>query len=647
METVSFENSETENEESSLLTHHKLRLYGRENEIDILRQALESCRDSTQVIWINGPSGVGKSKLVEHCFQEETHFCAGKFDFFPSPKPYSTITKALSHIIDFLSNAEYPSVKVSPDAASILIKLIPSASKVLIYEDIEGISHSQRLKISESRVDEWGFQKLKQAIKTFVKGACKIFLSMSSPPLILYMNELQWADANSLDIIKYLLLDDISWKGLLFIGSYRDEELKPDSALLLCKTDVEEKSNASVKSISLDNLMLKDVNQIISDLTNTDSSFSLPLAELIYAKTNGNPLDTISSLKFLCEKHIVRYSKSSGSWLWHEINSLLDIGLSANDVLALTFSSLPFETVEMLKISSCLGLEVDISLLHIILESFGLNLTSDKFKSLLKDAVSRQLIEMDGNGEFFYFLHDRIQYAAYQLVCLKETQEWTHLKIGRCILGCDEKFDQSLLYNKTSLAVDQLNRGRSLIVDQNEKIQLAQLNLDAADEFITASAFKMAQENLLIVIEITGADRWNQFYDLSMSSHLKLAKAYFGDGSMDQTLIQVDEICQNSKTDDDRKTAQILRLEVLSCSNRLSECMDFSLELLAELGHAKIPKNPGLSHVITSFFRVKKLLKKMSNEDILNLHECCDHRILCVLKISKFSSILYLLYCLR
>jgi histidine kinase len=616
-------------------------LYGRDNEISALLQAIGNSFEGLQVVWISGASGVGKSKLVQHCFQNNSNFCSGKFDSFPSLKPYAAISKCLSKLCKILSHDDYPKLSVSPDVASVLTKLIPSISNILMYESIEVTSSSQRLRASDSKLDEWGFQKLKQAVHTFVKEACNLLMSISSSPLIFYFDDLQWADSGSLDILKFLLTDSDIWKGFLFIASHRDGNLDKDGSLMTFKTSVEQ-CKANLTEVSLNNLSKEDVTQLVADAVSNQPSLSEHLATIIFDITGGNAFHVVTALQFLYEKEDMQLSTSFRSWTWNNVEDFSGIGVSSIDILQLFFSRLSAASVEMLKIASCLGLEVEICMLDDILVELNLKTRSESLESLLKEVSIRHLIDIDASNEFFYFLHDQIHFAAYSLIGSEKMRQLLHLRIGRCILSLEEKSAAPLTHGKRLLGVEQLNRGRALIDTAEEKIRLGKLNIVAAEELIAASAFVMAQENLLIVLELIGDDRWNQYYDMAIASHLLLASAYFGNGSMDATLKHINEILRESKNDDDRQRAQILYLEVLSCTSQVKECIELSMNLLSDLGCPKLPRNPGTMHVVRAFIRVKRLLKKMSHEDILNLPECHDCKLLNISKVGKSSNVEFL-----
>jgi predicted ATPase len=211
-----------------------------------------------------------------------------------------------------------------------------------------------------------------------------------------------------------------------------------------------------------------------------------------------------------------------------------------------------------------------------------------------------------------------------------------HLQIGRQLQGMKEDEHTSSRQWPVVLAVDQLNRGSDLVGNVAEKVELAQLNLLAAEEVITTSAFKMAQDFLEPGIDLLGMRRWTHQYELTLKISNKLAFVLFGNGSMDVCLCLIDQIYIRSRCEEDRYEAQFLHVEVLASLNRLNECIDVSMSILSQLGHRKLPKNPSLLHIIPGLVGVKKLLRNKSDQDLLSLPLCDDKRLLAIIRHRTF-----------
>jgi predicted ATPase len=291
-------------------------------------------------------------------------------------------------------------------------------------------------------------------------------------------------------------------------------------------------------------------------------------------------------------------------------------------------------TFESLKIASCLGHEVDIALLGTIMSDFGIDFSTEPISISLERMESRCYIVLADDCKVFQFAHDRILQAAYSLVPETVLQK-IHLKIGRAVFKAYENSPDYKYKHILFLAIDQLNRGRDVLETDMEREELSQLNLLAAQEMIVFSAFNHAKSNLLIALDLLGEGCWEKYYSLTLSINNLLASVLSSNGSMQECLDLADSIMEKCVCPEDRYHSQIIRLESLTCFNRLEECINSSMRMLSELQLPRIPSNPGLTSILPAIMGVKKLLKPLSHEDILSLPLCKDGRIQHVMKICK------------
>jgi histidine kinase len=288
---------------------------------------------------------------------------------------------------------------------------------------------------------EWGFKKLKDAVQTFVAGACDVIGSVSSSRLILHLDDLQWADEDSIQIIQALLTGcESSMQGLLFIGSYRDNEITDDSPLTLCKRSLDQTQTDQVREIEVSNLTRSSIDRLVASMTGMPLSFAEPLGELIYAKTMGNVFFSIRLLQHLHSANLLRHSDSNQRWEWNadKIRNEVDMSNNVLDFIMQTLKSLPPITTEALKIASFLGSRVDMLVLEHVFPCFGFDLRSQSLKEYLEVAVSANIIVMDSKKTWFKFAHDRIQDAAYGLTLTGTQRQSMHLRIGRQLQNMKE-----------------------------------------------------------------------------------------------------------------------------------------------------------------------------------------------------------------
>ena len=319
---------------------------------------------------------------------------------FGSAQPYSAIVTLLSRLCLILEFG-FPAIQVSADVALILSKILPDTSQVLTYDKSEEIVVMENQNAPHGVRDknlEWGFEKLKDAVQTFVKGACDVIGSVSSSRLILHLDDLQWADEDSIQIIKALLIGcDSSMKGLLFIGSYRDNELTDDSPLTLCKRSIDNTWTDQVREIEVTNLTRSSIDRLVAGMTGMPLLLAEQLGELIYAKTLGNAFFSIRLLQHLQSANLLRHSDSNQQWEWNSDKIRCEVDMSDNvlDFIVQTLKSLPPTTTEALKIASFLGLRVDMLVLEHVCKCFDFDLRCQSLKEYLEVAISANIIVMD------------------------------------------------------------------------------------------------------------------------------------------------------------------------------------------------------------------------------------------------------------
>ena len=195
----------------SYLDFKNLHLCGREKDIQVLNQAYEqsSFNSSPQIVWLKGNPGVGKSALVEHLFLPKDNYCSGKFDRLRTSVPYSALTQLLTKLAYVLEFDGKVISSLSEDDELILSHLVPEISLVLKKKksfrgntDNPQDSAAAAAAASVSCSLEWGLERLKQALRTFLMAVCNALES----PLIMFLDDLQWADLDTLEILKDLLV---------------------------------------------------------------------------------------------------------------------------------------------------------------------------------------------------------------------------------------------------------------------------------------------------------------------------------------------------------------------------------------------------------------------------------------------------------
>lgn len=612
--------SEQGNSESTSLDFTNLHLYGRDHEKSLLQEAYQrsSMINSLQIVWLNGYSGVGKSTLVEHVFQTREYYCVGKFGRHQATKPYSALADILSKIC-FILEFESPVVELSADDASILARLVPEVVDVMRddFEDKEVLYNA-----------EWGLERVKQAVLCFLRAVCATLKSS----LIMFLDDLQWADVDTLEVIKDVLVaDDI--EGLLFIGAYRENEVEDADPLSQTIQAIEDVKSDFTSQVHVANLDQEVLNQMVSDLTHMSQCDSEALSHLIHWKTDGNCFYALHMLRHIYDQNWLFFSTEMARWTWDEERIRTEVDMSDNVLCLLTkkLQHLPVDTVDALKLLSCLATPV------ILIELYGsllsiLSTDTETDPSILSNLleVTREanLVEMDSEQSMIRFTHDRVAAAAYDLIPL-ELRASFHWRIGRKLQELAQTHRSSSYF---TMAVNQLNRGSCYAEADINRGELARLNLVAAQQVAKTNALKLASTFLESGLGLLDLYRWDEHYDLTLQMTNALAKVHFASGRMKKALSFVEEIYNQANCRDDEREAQFVHVEVLACTNRLAECLEVGLRILKDLGHSSVPRKPGLIHIIPGIIGVKKLLRGMTDDDLLTLPLCSDPKLLVIMR---------------
>jgi serine/threonine protein kinase len=531
------------------------RLYGRDRELKELESAFESvCRDTASIVFVGGYSGIGKTALVEEMqrpvSEKGGYFISGKFDQL-AITPYAGITQALAQLVSqILTQTETQLTAwrskileaVGPNGR-VLTEVVPRLELVIgpqpAVPDLSGQEAQNRF--------NYVFQRFFSAI------------ARSEHPLCFFLDDLQWIDPGSLGLLKNLFSSpDLAH--LLVVGAYRDNEIHEDHPLMTFSADLE-KADANLKRMTLQKLSEADVDALISDALRRDPGEIRELSRLVYSQTNGNPFFTRQVLRSLEDQSLIALDTATGHWRW-DMDALRDLDFTASvvELLVSKLKELPEDIQETLKVAACIGNQFDIATLTVVTAG-----DDDTILDHVYAAVTAGLIwERDDRG---YFVHDRVQEAAYALVPMEE-RDRLHLTAGRLLLQRHRTSDDE---QDLFRIVDQLNHGLHLVEDEQERMQLARLNLQAARAAGRNAAFKAGLTHARAGLELLGEDAWERHYRLTLELHEQAALMAYSAGDIPGMEQHSEQVLQHGRDPLDLAKIQGMRLIFLSASNRLKD----------------------------------------------------------------------------
>ncbi|RIW18261.1 GAF domain-containing protein [Algoriphagus lacus] len=593
------------------------KLYGREKELEEIRSEFRNtCIGGSSFVLISGYSGIGKSALVHEIAQDIISaggfFAEGKFDQFQRNIPYSAGISAFRGLIKRIL-AE-PDKKVEEWKEKILSALGPNVQLL-----IEIIPELELIVGKQAQVIALPPQEAKNRATLAFVSFIQLF-AKPEHPLVIFLDDIHWADLPTLDLI-YNMLTDQETSHFLLIGTFRGNQvdithplqnlvkkLKPDFSHL--------------KEITLSQLESQDLIQLLVDTFHLPAAKCASLAQLLLKKTGGNPFFTSEFLKSLYDEKLIHFNYEKKEWKW-EINEIMKHDITDNviDLMIGKIKKLDANAQRLCVLASCIGNIFDLQVLSAIYgKSWGD--TSRDFLSVLEEDLvlsingswMNQEESLDNEIPKFKFLHDRVQQAAYALVD-EPDKKAVHLQIGRMMLHnlSEEKISENLfdlVYN--------LNNGASLVEDYSEKLKIAELNLLAGRKAKASASYGPANGFYSSGLLILPEEAWKKNYDLTLSVYNEGGETAYLSGDFESMGRITDSIFTNAQNISDLVKAYIIKIKAYVSLTKNEEAFDIGIECLKKLG-VKFPSKPNPLHIIINLLATKYLLRNHSADSLRSL----------------------------
>ena len=616
--------------------HVSQKLYGRDAQIAELMEIFNcASRGPGELLLVGGNSGTGKSALVREIQKPITRnrgvFIEGKFDQINRDIPYASISQAFNELIRQIltkGDAEVASWKTRllsslGNNAKVIIDVIPDLEKIIGVQPIV--------------IDLPPAQALNRFHNEFRKFVATF--ATAEQPLVIFLDDLQWADLPSLQLMSQLLRAPAT-PHLLLIGAYRDNEITPAHALRLTLHEME-KVGVVVHDVTVQSLGIDEITQLLSDTLSVSSEAVQELAQLSLSKTQGNPFFLNQFLVALVDQNILRSDPVRGSWQW-SVAEVRRAGITDNivELMVEKLHRLPKTTQSVLQVAACLGNTFDLRMLAAVCDQSETE-TARRLWSALKEEL---IIPLDDYYKYaeqetttgktsllpvYRFLHDRVHQAGYSLSSDAEKAN-LHLAIGRL---WQQNFtleeQQTVLFD----LVNHLNRGSSLMPAAEERLALVEINLAAARRAKTSVAYKPALTYLQTALLLVDETAWVSHYDLMLAVHFEAAEvAYLSSDKIEmEQIIRASLRFINDVVDQARFHA--ISIQALISESRFREALHLGLEAMALLG-VTFPKNPTHRDFVKSLRQMDKLLAGRPIDSLALLPDRTDLRYLAVSEIS-------------
>ncbi len=607
------------------------KLYGRESELAELSAAFDRVAGGAgELLLVSGHAGIGKSALIKELYRPVTRqhgfFISGKFDQLQRDTPYGPLLGALDGLLGQILME--PQEKTSAWARALQANvgnLLPALVEVLPRVGLlyERIAPAPVLSATELKF------RFIRALATILRVS-----ATAEHPLVLFIDDLQWADSASMDFLTHVVTAE-PVPHLLILGAYRHEEVPAGHRLPAALKEIRA-AGAVVSEIHLGPLDVDDTAELLADTLHRPVSEVREAAAIVHEKTGGNPFFVQIFLDALVAEQVLHFDHLAGRWSWRlDGLRLLDSSDNVVDLLIANLQKLPDNTRELLSVASCIGNQFDLGLLSAVVgrpaeevaaslmpamtENYLLPTTSDY--RLLEAGIDGLPARLDVS---YKVAHDRIQQAAYGLNA-PGTHAAIHLRIGR---GMRTHWHGKSADDRLLATVNQLNQATHLVEDPSERRQIAALNLEAGKKAKAAVAHTAALEYFEAGLTFLGGEAgvishrseegtkvpssildhaFGQAYSLALALNEEAAEVAYLAANFTGADRHVEAILRHARRPFDRVNAVQTRVKALLAQNQLLGSIVAAREIYEPLG-IDLPANPTEEDLATQFEAVTREL---------------------------------------
>jgi predicted ATPase/transcriptional regulator with GAF, ATPase, and Fis domain len=547
------------------------RLYGREQEVARLAEAFERVAGGRrELVLVSGYSGIGKTSLIQEIHRSlprrRGQFVTGKFDQLGRDRPYSALAQAFHQLLRHLlagSDAEVARWRARVLEAlgtngQVMIDLVPELALLIGPQPAVA-----PMDPTESR------NRFTRVLLDFV-GA----FARPEHPLVLFLDDLQWADLATLALLPRLITGELS--GLLVIGAYRDQEVHAAHPLVQLIEGLRTE-RVALTELELPPLEPEHVRALVADTLAGTEGATDALSEVVRDKTGGNPFFVVQFLTALHQDGQVTLDRATRTWRI-DLPAIRSLRMTDNvvDLMTARLRRLGEPTRRVLRLAACIGNRFDAGTLAVVAETDPEAVERD-----LWPAVEQGLVIAE-EPPHYRFLHDRVQQAAYALIP-DAAKPMAHLAVGRLLLargesaaGTDWLFD----------VVDHLNLGAGLMDGLGERLGLAELDLRAGRRAKASAAFPSAHGYYAAGTALLPPDAWDRHHDLAFALHLELAEAEYLTGRLDEAERSYEALLERAASPLESGDAYLLMMNQYETTARYYDAIRAGMAALRLLGFA-------------------------------------------------------------
>jgi predicted ATPase/GAF domain-containing protein len=594
------------------------RLYGRKAEQQLTLAVLERVvAGRRQMLLVAGHPGTGKSALVADLADivalDQGYFLRGKYDQYRRSTPYSALAQAfggLMHTLAAKTEAELERWRhrlgeAMGENAGVLVEVVPELAFVVgAQPPVAALGPVE----AENRFH--------YVFRRFVEVLCR------DQPLVVLLDNLQWADHGSLRLIKLMLTDPVGGQ-LLVIGAYRDDEVDPAHPLSVMVEQLRSEGH-EIPSLELGPLQPEHVEELIADTLRRPPAECARLTAEVMAKTAGNPFYVRHCLLALHHDGLLRFDPASGGWSWdHGALDALGLADTVVDLMLIRLRQLPEDTQRILPMAACMGVTFDLATLGILVEEDPSTVKRRLAPALDMGLLSQREREHPGGPEApatatYAFSHDRVQQAAYALIPPRDRAA-LHLEMARLLMRALSPEERA---QRVFELVEHYSVGAALVEDVDERLSAARLCLVAGLRAKESMAYEDAARFLRQGRSSMPEGGWREHYPLMRDLAMATMQAEYLCGHAAAAQPLAEEILRNTRDVFDEIEVCNFQIEFHLARQQVSEALEIGLAVLSKLG-VHLPRD-----VDTQKARVEQLRAQLQIDrlDVARLEHLPDLR---------------------
>ncbi|WP_225409579.1 trifunctional serine/threonine-protein kinase/ATP-binding protein/sensor histidine kinase [Stigmatella hybrida] len=611
---------------------HQFRLpqgfYGRAADVDQLKEAHErAVKGSSELLFITGSPGIGKSSLVNELHRvtaaHQGLFATGKCDPLQRGVPFDAVHQVLNHLVQQMSEEGGPETarvqRRLKDAlgvnTSVLVQAVPEVRALLGEQPPPTPLPSSESRNRLNRV-------LVQALQAFTRP---------ERPLVIFLDDLQWADVATLSWMQSLACEPDSHH-LLLLCAYRSTELSPSHPLEQALASLRS-AESPFQEIRVSPLGIEEVVRMVREATSAEPLNALELGQLLHARTGGNPFAVREFLRFLHDQRLLRFDASAGRWDWDlaQIDAR-EIPNDVADLMAAEIRRLPPETTEVLQYAACLGSVFHFKDLTVVRQATAAETARTLWSAIEQGLVlplSKDYLLLDPQGGLvlpadleltFRFLHERVRQAAY-LQLPQEERAGRHTQIGLRLLedaraaGAIEARAFNILPH-VAYAPEQVSTAAL-------RQELADLHLKAGRQAKASGAYRTACNLFRTGIALLDVTAWRDEYERILPLQLELAESSYLAGDFAAASTGFATLLEQARSVAQKADVLAMRATLASLNSQHTEAIQLGLEGLRLLG-VDLPAEPGQAELGQELTAVAERLQGRRAAALLGLPPMSD-----------------------